>query len=173
MTTHAVPAPGTLARAEHGGRRRRLALVASKGTLDAAYPPLILAATAAGLGWEAGIFFTFYGLDIIHRKKHKRLKVSPLANPAMPVSVPPLLAALPGMEAAATGMMRRRMKAQRMPEVAEFLDMARESGVRLFACSTTMGVMGVAPEDLIDGAEIAGATAFLDFAAAADVSLFV
>jgi len=173
MTTRVLPARDALPEAENGAQPRRLALVASKGPLDAAYPPLILAATAAGLGWEAGIFFTFYGLDIIHRKKHRRLKVSPLANPAMPVAMPPLLAALPGMEALATGMMRRWMKAQHLPEVAQFLDMARESGVRLIACSTTMGVMGVAREDLIEGVEIAGATAFLDFAADADVSLFV
>jgi len=156
-----------------GTRRRRLALVASKGTLDGAYPPLILAATAASLGWEVGIFFTFYGLDIIHQKKHRKLKVASLANPAMPIPVPNLVGALPGMTAAATAMMRRWMKRSSLPTVPEFLDMARESGVRLFACSTTMGVMGVGKRDLIPGAAIAGATAFLDFAADADVSLFV
>jgi peroxiredoxin family protein len=154
-------------------RRRRLALVASKGTLDAAYPPLILAATAASLGWEVGIFFTFYGLDIIHKKKHKRLKVPPLANPAMPVPVPNLVGALPGMTAVATRMMQSWMKKASLPDVPTFLNMARESGVKLFACSTTMGVMGVKPEDLLPGAEIAGATAFLDYAADADVSLFI
>jgi peroxiredoxin family protein len=154
-------------------RPRRLALVASKGTLDGAYPPLILAATAASLGWEAGIFFTFYGLDILHRKKHRRLKVAPLGNPAMPVPMPNLLGALPGMTAAATVMMRRWMKRAGLPDVHTFLDMARESGVRLYACSTTMGVMGVKAADLVDGATIAGAAAFLDFAAEADVSLFV
>jgi len=153
--------------------RRRLALVASKGALDDAYPPLILAATAASLGWEVGIFFTFYGLDILHRTKHKTLKVSPLGNPAMPVSIPSLLGALPGMTAVATGMMRRWMRRSKLPDVPTFLDMARESGVRLYACSTTMGVMGVRPEDLVPGVDIAGATAFLDFAADADVSLFV
>jgi peroxiredoxin family protein len=152
---------------------RRLALVASKGSLDDAYPPLILAATAASLGWEVGIFFTFYGLDILHRKKHKKLKVSPLGNPAMPVPIPNLLNALPGMTAVATGMMRRWMRRSKLPDVPTFLDMARESGVRLYACSTTMGVMGVRPEDLVPGVDIAGATAFLDFAADADVSLFV
>jgi len=154
-------------------RPRRLALVASKGTLDGAYPPLILAATAASLGWEAGIFFTFYGLDILHRKKHRKLKVPPLGNPAMPVPIPNLLGAMPGMTAAATAMMRRWMKNAGLPDVATFLDMARESGVRLYACSTTMGVMGVKADDLVDGATIAGAAAFLDFAAEADVSLFV
>jgi len=155
------------------GRRRRLALVASKGTLDGAYPPLILAATAASLGWEVGIFFTFYGLDIIHRKKHKKLKVAALANPALPVSVPNLVGALPGMTAAATAMMKGWMKRSNLPGIPQFLDMARESGVKLFACSTTMGVMGVKEKDLVEGADVAGATAFLDYAADADVSLFV
>ncbi len=156
-----------------GARPRRLALVASKGTLDGAYPPLILAATAASLGWEVGIFFTFYGLDIIHRKRHKKLKVSAVGNPAMPVPVPTILGALPGMTAVATSMMKGWMKRARMPDVPQFLDIARESGVRLYACSTTMGVMGIRPEDLVPEADIAGATAFLDFAADADVSLFV
>jgi len=154
-------------------KTRRLALVASKGTLDGAYPPLILAATAVSLGWEVGIFFTFYGLDIIHKKRHRRLKVPALGNPAMPVPMPSLLGAMPGMTAVATGMMKRWMKRSRMPDVGQFLDIAREGGVRLFACSTTMGVMGVRAEDLVEGVDIAGATAFLDFAAAADVSLFV
>lgn len=154
-------------------RTRRLALVASKGTLDGAYPPLILAATAASLGWEVGVFFTFYGLDIVHKKRHKKLKVPPLANPAMPVPVPNIVGALPGMTAVATAMMRSWMKRARLPDVETFLEIARESGVKLFACSTTMGVMNVAPEDLLPGTEIAGATAFLDFASDADVSLFV
>lgn len=154
-------------------RPRRLALVASRGTLDGAYPALILATTAASLGWEVAIFFTFYGLDIIHKKRHKKLKVSPLANPAMPMALPSLVGALPGMTAAATAMMKRWMKRSHMPSVQEFLEMARESSVRLYACSTTMGVMGIGPQDLLPNAEIAGATAFLDFAADADVSLFV
>jgi peroxiredoxin family protein len=171
-TAQAVSEPQPVAGARPE-RRRRLALVASKGTLDGAYPPLILAATAASLGWEVGIFFTFYGLDIIHKKKHKKLKVPSLANPAMPVPVPNLIGTLPGMTAAATAMMKRWMKRSNMPDVAGFLDLARESGVRLFACSTTMGVMGVGPQDLLPEADIAGATAFLDFAAEADVSLFV
>lgn len=154
-------------------RPRRLALVASQGTLDGAYPPLILAATAASLGWEVAIYFTFYGLDILHAKRHRKLKVPPLGNPAMPVPMPNLLGALPGMTAAATAMMRRWMKDAGMPDVATFLDMARESGAKLYACSTTMGVMGIRAEDLVDGATIAGAAAFLDFAADADVSMFV
>lgn len=154
-------------------KRRRLALVASKGTLDQAYPPLILATTAASLGWEVGIFFTFYGLDILHRKRHRKLKVAPLGNPAMPVPMPNLVGALPGMTAAATKMMKRWMKRAQLPPAPDFLRMARELGVQLFACSTTMGVMGIAAEDLVEGCDIAGAAAFLDYAADADVQMFI
>ncbi len=156
-----------------GNGRRRLALVASKGTLDQAYPPLILATTAASLGWEVGIFFTFYGLDILNRKKYKKLKVPPLANPAMPVPVPNLIGALPGMTAVATQMMKGWMKNASLPDLPEFIEMARGMDVKFFACSTTMGVMGVAEGDLIEGCEIAGAAAFLDFASTADVQLFI
>jgi len=154
-------------------RRRRIALVASKGTLDQAYSPLILATTAASLGWEAGVYFTFYGLDIIHQERLERLKVASLANPAGPIQLPNLLGALPGATAAATKIMKKWMSDARMPTVPEFIEMSQGLGVRFFACSTTMGVMGVEEDDLIKGCEIAGAAAFLDFAADADVQLFV
>lgn len=152
---------------------KRLAVVASKGTLDQAYPPLILASTAASLGWEAGIYFTFYGLDILHQDRFRKLKVASLANPSGPVQLPNLLGAVPGATAAATKVMRKWMSDARMPEVPEFVEMAQELGVRFFACSTTMGVMGVEESQLIEGCDIAGAAAFLDYAATADVQLFV
>ncbi len=152
---------------------KRLALVASKGTLDQAYPPLILATTAASLGWETGIYFTFYGLDILHRDRLEKLKMASLANPSGPIQLPNLLGAVPGATAAATKVMKKWMKNARMPDVPEFVDMARELGVTFFACSTTMGVMGVEESDLIEGCDVAGAAAFLDFAADADVQLFV
>jgi peroxiredoxin family protein len=154
-------------------RRKRIALVSSKGTLDQAYPPLILATTAASLGWEAGVYFTFYGLDVIHRKRLPRLKVASLANPSGPVQLPNLLGALPGATAAATGVMKKWMRDARMPPIDEFITMARDLGVKFFACSTTMGVMNVKEEDLIDGCLVAGAAAFLDFASEADVQLFI
>jgi peroxiredoxin family protein len=156
-----------------GNGTKRLALVASKGTLDQAYPPLILATTAASLGWEAGIYFTFYGLDILDREKHKRLKMASVGNPSGPVAIPNLVGALPGMTKAATKMMGKWMDDAKMPAVPEFIDMAQGLGVRFFACSTTMGVMGVEEDDLIPGCDIAGAAAFLDYAADADVSMFV
>jgi peroxiredoxin family protein len=164
-----------------GEKTKRLALVVSKGTLDMAYPPLMMATTATSLGWEAGIFFTFYGLDILHKERGKRLRVSPIGNPAMPppiaalpmLKVPTLMGALPGMTAMATTMMKGWMTRAKMPPLQELLDLAIETEVRLFACATTMGVMGIRQEDLIPQAECAGATTFLDYAAQADVSLFI
>ena len=153
--------------------RRRLALVASKGTLDMAYPPLILATTAAALGWEVGIFFTFYGLDIINRKRNKHLQVAPLANPAMPVPVPNIIGAIPGMTAMATKMMKGWMNTARMPTIDDLIQIAKESGVQMVACTTTMGVMKVNKEDIIEGPILGGAAAFLDFAADAEVNLFI
>jgi peroxiredoxin family protein len=138
-----------------------------------AYPPLILATTAASLGWEVGIYFTFYGLDILHQDKHRKLKVASVANPAAPVTIPNVVGMLPGATKAATVMMKKWMRDSNMPEISEFIDMARDLGVHFFACSTTMGVMGVTEEDLIKGADIAGAATFLDFASEADVSLFI
>ena len=154
-------------------RKKRIALVASKGTLDQAYPPLILASTAVSLGWEAGTYFTFYGLDILHGERFEKLKVASLANPAGPIQLPNILGAVPGATAAATKVMRRWMTDSNMPSVPEFIEMNRELGVQFFACATTMGVMGVEKADLIDGADIAGAAAFLDYAAEADISMFV
>ena len=159
--------------ADQTTRPKRIALVASKGTLDQAYPPLILATTAASLGWEVGIYFTFYGLDILHRDRHDRLKVASLANPAGPVQVPNIIGAIPGATSLATKTMKKWMDNSGMPDIPEFIEMAQGLGVTFFACATTMGVMGVDDSDLIDGCEIAGAAAFLDFAAEADVQMFV
>ena len=166
-----------LVAAEPGGepdlRPKRLSLVASKGTLDQAYPPLILATTAASLGWQVGIYFTFYGLDILHRERLEKLKMASLANPAGPIQVPNLLGALPGATAAATKVMKRWMRQARMPNIPEFIEMAQGLDVTFFACATTMGVMGIEEGDLIGGCEIAGAAAFLDYASESDVQLFV
>ncbi len=152
---------------------KRLAIVASKGTMDMAYPPLILATTAAAMGQEAAIFFTFYGLDVLNKKKLARLKVAPLANPAMPVPVPNIIGAIPGMTAMATWMMGRMMRKQKVPTVPQFLDLSKQLGVRLIACTTTMGIMGIKKEDLVEGVEIQGAAAFLEYASQAQVTLFV
>ncbi len=150
---------------------KKLAIIASRGSLDFAYPPLILATTAAALDMEVAIFFTFYGLDIIHKKKLKKLKVSPVGNPSMPM--PQILGIIPGMTRMATWMMKRQMKKAGVATIEELLEMAKEAGVRLIACQMTLDVMGIKKEDLIDGLEFAGAATFLEFAQDADITMFV
>lgn len=155
---------------------KRLAIIAGHGTLDAAYPPLILATAAAAMDMEAAIFFTFYGLEILKKGKADKLQVSPIANPAMPqpipgISVPNILGMLPGMTAVATAMMNSWMKKAKVAKVSELLELAKESGVRLIACQMTMDVLGIKKEDLIDGVEIGGAATFLQYAAQDAIAL--
>ena len=155
------------------GEQDRAAFVASKGTMDMAYIPLILAASCAAMDIEASIFFTFYGLDIINKKKNKNLKVPPLANPAMPMPVPNIIGVLPGMTAMATMMMKKWMKDQNVSTIPEFLDICIESGVKLIGCQMTMDVMGVKREDLMDEIEVGGAATFLEIASRSNITLFV
>jgi len=155
---------------------KRLAIIALHGTLDAGYPPLILATAAAAMDMEAAIFFTFYGLEIIKKGNADKLQVSPIANPAMPqpvpgISVPNILGVLPGMTAVATGMMNSWMKKANVAKLSELLEMAVESGVRLIACQMSMDVMGIKKEDLIDGVEVGGAATFLEFASENAIAL--
>jgi peroxiredoxin family protein len=154
---------------------KKMTIIASKGTLDMAYPPLILATTAASMDVEVTIFFTFYGLELIKKGNADQLKVSPLGNPAMPVPVPipALVAALPGMQAMATAMMKSMFKKKGVATIGQLLDIARESGVKLIACKMTMDVMGVKKEDIIDGVEIGGAATWMDAASDAQINLFV
>ena len=153
---------------------RRLALISTKGSLDMAYPPFILASTAAALGYEVGIFFSFYGLQLL-RKSLDHLRVSPLGNPAMPMPVPmpTLAAAIPGAESLATHMMKSKMKTKGVASLEELREVCQQSGVRLIACDMTMNMFDFEYSDFIDGVEIGGAATFLDFAADADIQLFV
>ena len=123
--------------------------------------------------WEAGIYFTFYGLDILHKDRFEKLKVASLANPSGPIQPPNIVGAIPGATALATKTMKGWMERSAMPTLPEFIEMAQAGGVQFFACATTMGVMSVQESDLIDGCDIAGAAAFLDYAASADVQMFV
>ena len=159
---------------EKARKPKKLAIIATKGTLDWAYPPLILATTAATLGWEAGIFFTFYGLQIL--KKDRKLQVGTTGNPAMPmpITMPQLLTALPGMTPMATSMMKRQFKDHGVASIDELIDLALEMGVKLQPCGMTMDVFGFKQEEFIDGIDpVCGATHFLSWAADADVALFV
>lgn len=149
----------------------RIAIIAGHGTLDAAYPPLILATSAVAMDMEAGIFFTFYGLEILKKGNADKLQVAPIANPAMPVPVPNIVGMLPGMTAAATMMMNGWMKKANVLKVSQLLDQARETGVKLIACQMTMDVMGIKREDLIDGVTVGGAASFLAFASENAIAL--
>jgi peroxiredoxin family protein len=152
----------------------RLAIIATKGSLDWAYPPLMMAVQAANKGWEVGVFFTFYGLNVIHKEKHARLKISPVGNPAMPMEVPNVIAALPGMTAMATFMMRRRLRKQNVPTVDELLRLALERGVKLYPCGFTIDTFGYADHDFIAGVQPrTGSPDFLEFAKDADTTIFV
>jgi peroxiredoxin family protein len=154
---------------------RTAAIIASKGTLDWAYPPLILATTAAASGMDASVFFTFYGLNIVHKDFERLLQVSPLGNPAMPMPVPMpnLVLGLPGMGPLATTLMKSKFRAKRVAGIRELLESAQGLGVRLIACQMTMDVFGYEPDDFVDGVEFAGAAAFLAEARHAHVTLFV
>ena len=166
--------------AEAGPEPKKLALVASKGGLDEVYPILIMASTAAALGWDCRVFCTFYGLDLVNKKRQKNLKVAAVGNAASPppingveMRVPTIIGMLPGMNGVATWMMKKWMKDSNIPDFETMYDMCVESGVKFYACATTLGVMNVNMDDIVDNAECLGATAFLDFASESDIALFV
>jgi peroxiredoxin family protein len=154
--------------------KNTVAIIASKGTLDMAYPPLILASAAAAMGMNVEIFFTFYGLNIIKKGGAEHLKVAPIANPAMPVPMPNILGMLPGMTPMATWMMRTQFFAKHnVATIPALLQQCIDLGVKLIGCQMTMDVMGIKREDVIDEVEIGGAATFLNFAAGAHTTLFI
>jgi len=116
--------------------------------MDMVYPALMIATTGATMGKEVHMFFTFWGLSAVDKKKVSSLKVSPVGNPGMPM--PNILGMIPGMTAMATRMMNGRMAKAKVPSVPEMFKMAKDLGVKLHACSTTMEVMGIPKETLID-----------------------
>ncbi|HQW37255.1 MAG TPA: DsrE/DsrF/DrsH-like family protein [Usitatibacteraceae bacterium] len=154
--------------------QKKLAIIATKGTLDMAYPPFILASTAAALDYEVQIFFTFYGLTLL-RKDLSGVKISPLANPAMPMPVPMpvLVSALPGMESMATMMMKQKIKSKGVASIEDLRTACQESGVKFIGCEMTVDLFDFKREDFIDGIEYGGASTFFEFAGSTDICLFV
>lgn len=153
---------------------KKMAIIATKGALDMAYPPLILASTAAALGWEVQVFFTFYGLQLL-RKDLSGIKISPLANPAMPMPVPMpvVVQMLPGMESMATMMMKAKMKKKGVASLDELRSICVESDVKFIACQMTVDLFEFQKSDFIDGIEYGGAATFMKFAGETDVCLFI
>lgn len=153
---------------------KKMAIIATKGTLDMAYPPFILASTAAALGYDVQIFFTFYGLQLL-RKDLSDVKISPLANPAMPMPVPMpvFVQMLPGMESMATMMMKDKLKKKGVASLEELRSLCQEADVKFVACQMTVDLFDFEKSDFIDGIEYGGAATFMEFAGNTDICLFV
>ncbi len=167
-------------------RTPSMSIIATKGTLDWAYPPFILSSTAAALGWDASIFFTFYGLLLL--KKEINVDVSPLGNPAMPMKMPfgpkwfqsydwpmpnLLMGGVPGFEKVATGLMKMTFKNKGVATVDELRELCIEADVKMFACQMTVDVFGFEQNEFIDGLDFVGAASFLPMARTSDVCLFI
>lgn len=164
-----------------------MAIIATKGTLDMAYPPFILASTAAALGWDVSIFFTFYGLSLL--KKDLDLKVTPLGNPAMPMKLPEgptwiqgkqltiptsVMSLIPGFETMATNMMRKTMDKKGIARIEELRELCVEAEVKLVACQMTVDLFDYAQDEFIPEIEDwVGAASFLPRALEADVNFFM
>jgi peroxiredoxin family protein len=165
-----------------------LCIIATKGTLDWAYPPFILSSTAAALGWNVSVFFTFYGLNLL-KKDLSHLKVSPLGNPGMPMKMPfgpewfqhinwnipnAVQGIVPGFESLATALMKQTIHNKGVAGVEELRTACVEGGVNLIGCQMTVDLFGFAPGDFIaEVKEYCGAATFLPMARDADVSLFI
>ena len=165
-----------------------MTIIATKGTLDWAYPPFILASTAAALGWDVTVFFTFYGLNLL-KKDVSDLKVSPLGNPGMPMKMPfgpdwfkginwnisnIVQAGIPGFETMATMLMKQTIKNNGVAEIAELRSLCLEAGVKFIACQMTVDLFGFSHDDFIpELSEYAGAATALPIAQQSDVSLFM
>jgi len=167
-------------------RAKRMALIASKGTLDWAYPPFILASTAVAMEMEVAVFFTFYGLTLL--KKKITAKVAPQTNPAMPMKMPfgpkgfqevewpmpnMLMGNMPGFETMATSLMKETFKKKGVATIEELREICLESGAKLIGCQMTMDVFGFSQVDFVEGVDIGGAATFLEFAADSDIQLFI
>lgn len=166
---------------------KKLAIIATKGTLDWAYPPLILASTAAALDYEVQIFFTFYGLQML-RKDLSALKVSPLGNPGMPMKMPfgpqwfrsinwnipnAVQAIIPGYESLATAFMKQTIKNNGVASIQTLRDICIESGVQMLGCQMTVELFGFEHSDFIENIAYVGATSFFEFAGESDICLFI
>lgn len=152
---------------------KKLAIIATKGTLDWGYPPFILASTAAALGYDVEIFFTFYGLQLL--KKEPDLQVTSLGNPGMPMPMPMpvLLQALPGMQGMMTSMMKKKMASKGVADLTELRDLCQEAEVKFTACQMTVDLFEMDQKEFIGDVEYAGAAAFFEFAGESDICLFI
>lgn len=157
---------------------KSMSIIVTKGTLDWAYPPFILATTAAAMGLNVTMFFTFYGLGLL--KKDLNLKVSTLGNPAMEMpmggmhmAMPNILAALPGASSLTSSMMKDLIKKKGVASIEELRDLAVEADVNMIACQMTMDLFEYKPEDMIPGLTIGGAATWVEAATKCDINLYI
>lgn len=153
--------------------QKKMAIIATKGSLDWGYPPFILASTAAALGYDCEVFFTFYGLQLLRKKLD--LQVTSLGNPGMPMPMPMpvLLQALPGMQKMMTVMMKKKMAAKGVSDLGDLRELCLEAEVRMIACQMTVDLFDMDTSEFIDDVEYAGAAAFFEFAGESDICLFI
>ncbi|NHN57603.1 MULTISPECIES: DsrE/DsrF/DrsH-like family protein [Halorussus] len=159
-------------KADEGDGQKKMTIVATKGTFDMAYPPLILASTAAAFGWDVVVFHTFWGLDILHEEKSKDLKMSAVGNPNMPM--PNAVAALPFMDSMATRMMEKKIDEQGTATIEELIELSLDTGVDLQACQMTMELMDYDESEMYDDVTTGvGAATALEHMADADIQLLI
>ena len=163
---------------EPAANTKRMSIIVTKGTLDWAYPPFILATTAAAMGLEVSMFFTFYGLVLLRKKLD--LSISTLGNAAMEMPVmgmhmrmPNIVGMLPGMDALASTMMKNLIKKKGVASIEDLREAAVESNVQMIACQMTMDLFEFRREDLLDGPALGGAATYIEMATKSDINLFI
>ncbi len=157
--------------------QKKMTIIVTKGSLDWAYPPFILATAAAAMGVNTTMFFTFYGLPLLLKKP--KLKISPLGNPAMKMpmmgmhmAMPNWLSAIPGVDSMASSMMKGMMKKKGIASIEELRELALEADVKMIACQMTMDLFQYKLEDMIEGPVLGGAATWMESALKADVNLY-
>ena len=157
---------------------KSMSIIVTKGSLDWAYPPFILATTAAAMGVPVTMFFTFYGLPLL--LKDLDLKLTAAGNPAMKMpmmgmhmGLPNLLTAIPGVDAACSKMMKNLMNKKGVASIEDLRELAIEADVRMIACQMTMDLFEYSLDDMIEGPELGGAATYIECATQADINLFI
>ena len=155
-----------------------MSIIVTKGSLDWAYPPFILSTTAAAMGLDVTMFFTFYGLPLLFKKLD--LKVTTLGNTAMKMpmmgghmAMPNLMSAIPGVDRMASVMMKNLIKKKGVASIDDLREMAVEADVRLIACQMTLDLFEYSKDDMIDGVELGGAATYIEVATQSHINLFI
>lgn len=155
-------------------KERKLCIICSKGSLDMAYPGMVLANAALMEGIDVTMFFTFWGLDMITKDKMNELKVTPMGNPSMAMpngmGIPNMLGVLPGMTDFASSMMKKEIAELDFPAVDEFLTMISDAGAEMYGCQLSMDMMKLTKADLCDEVDdIVGAMEFMEMSEDAQI----